>query len=136
MNLNTTILATKYSTRNLLETQIAYEKFILEASQITQKNNSELIRSINTDEYNNHMNLKDIVDTSLKTYDKISDTIRLSRGLMYFVDGERYRLLHDEQTFKYFKRKCIQEFKKLSDPDIIRQYKEQMSSYLPKKYLK
>jgi len=136
MNMDIEVLAAEYSTKTLLETQLAHNEFVIKTSEITRRNNSELIKIINTGEYKKDMNLKEIVDAGLKAYDKVSDSARLVRGLMYFVDGERYRLLRDDETFKYFKRKCFQEFKKLSDPEIIRQFKEEMGSYLPKKYQK
>ena len=136
MNIDIEALATEYSILTLLETRLAHNEFIIKTSDITQKKNSELIKIINKGELQDDMNLKSIVDSAIKTYDKVSDSARLLRGLMYYADGERYRLLRDEQTFRYFKRKCTQVFKKLSDPEIIKQYKEEMGSYLPKKYLK
>lgn len=134
MDLNTIILAVKYSEKSLLETQIAHGKFVIKVAEITRKNNSELIKIINSKDYKKDVNLKDIVDKTLKICDTVSDTVRFGRGWMYYIDGERYRAIRDEETFKYFKRKCFQEFKKLSDPKIIQQFKEEMGSYLPKKY--
>jgi hypothetical protein len=136
MNLDIITLAAEYSNTFLLETQLAHNELILTTAKIAQKNNSALIKIINSNEYKECVNLKEIVEEGIKAHDKISDSIRLGKGLMYFADGERYRLLRDEQTFKYFKHKCIQEFKKLSDPEIITQYKKQMGAYLPKKYLR
>ena len=81
------------------------------------------------------MTLKDIVDAGTKAIGKITDGARLTKAMMYYADGERYRLFNDDNTYKYFKRRVIKEYEKIKDPKIIETFKENMRSYLPKKYL-
>jgi hypothetical protein len=136
MVLETTILATEYSTATLLETQLAFGKFIENVALITQKNNSELIKNINTNEYKDGMALKEIVDDLLKIYTGAKDVLSFAKAKMYYADAEKYRIVGENNTYKYLKRQCIAKFEKIKNPELIQKFKEEMGSYLPKKYLK
>jgi len=136
MNLASITVASEYNKKTLLETQIEYDKFVEKAAQITEKNNSELIKNINGYGYKNDMSLKKIVDNLLEVYDNTKDKVIFAEARIYFLDAEKYKLIGEQHTFKYLKRKCVEKFERIKDPELIQKFKKEMGSYLPKKYLK
>lgn len=97
---------------------------------------SSLTKNINVDIRTNNVGLKEVVDVLIGAYTDTKEELIFVKAKLYFVDGEKYRLIGDQRSYNYFKRRCTEEFKKLKTPELIKQFKVEMGAYLPKKYLK
>ncbi len=134
MELDQIIFTASYDPKVLLEIHQLYNKHLNNALEITNRNYFELIKIIKADEYKDDMNLKGIVDDLLKVYDDAKDVWTFVKAKSYYIDGEKYRGMGEDHTYKYLKRKCVEKFEKIRDPELIQKFKEEMGSYLPKKY--
>ena len=63
--------------------------------------------------------LSDIVDVSISSFQKVKDIAIFGGAYIFFMDGEKYRALNNIRTHSYFKKRCLEEFKKIKVPEVI-----------------
>lgn len=97
---------------------------------------SSLTKNIKDNIQDKGVGLKEVVDVLVGVYSDTREELILVKAKLYYMDGEKYRLIGDQRSYSYFKKRCGEEFKKLKSPELIKQFQEKMGSYIPKKYAK
>jgi hypothetical protein len=132
--------AMKHSENMFLKVQDAYSIYLAKVAELNTKCYDDLCASLTKNINNNilekGMGLKEVVDVLVEAYSDTKEELILVKAKLYYMDGEKYRLIGDQRSYNYFKRRCSEEFRKIKNSELIKQFKEQMGSYLPKKYVK
>jgi hypothetical protein len=128
----------------LRHNQIAYFKihnkyisFLKESAEINRACYDDMLllkKNINNNSRKEDVGIKVLVDALTGVHSDAKDEFIFVKAQCYYVDGEKYRLFGDERSHKYFKKRCLEEFKKLKNPQLIEKFKEEMGEYLPRKY--
>lgn len=136
MPLSNLIQATKHEESMFLKVQEAYliylDKIIELNTGYYNDLHASLTKNINHDIQNNDVGLKEVVDVLVGVYSDAKEEIILAKAKLYYLDGEKYHLIGDQRTYNYFKRRVSEEFKKIKNPELIKQFKDEMGAYLPK----
>jgi hypothetical protein len=140
--MSSTILieAMKHSESMFLKVHDAYAMYLVKVAELNTDCYNDLCvsltKNINNNILNRDVGLKEVVDVLVGIYSDTKEELIFVKAKLYYVDGEKYRLIGDSRSYNYFKRRCIEEFKKIKNPELVKQFKNEMISYLPKKYVK
>ena len=138
MPLSNLIKAIKYEESMFLKLQDTYSMYLTKVVELNTKCCNDLrgslTKNINEDAQNNNVGLNEVVDVLVGAYLDVKEGMIFAKAKLYYLDGEKYRIIGDQRSYNYFKKRCAEEFKKIKNPELIKQFKEEMGSYLSKKH--
>ncbi|MFA6073597.1 MAG: hypothetical protein WC758_05805 [Candidatus Woesearchaeota archaeon] len=110
-----------------------HKNYLEQVVDLYKEQHEDLKKYMNRDAHINQVGLKEVVDTFIDICNSAKEEIHFAKAKLYYMDGEKYRLMDDQRSYNYFKKRCKEEFKKITDPEIIQKFKVEFGDYLPKK---
>ena len=79
------------------------------------------------------MGLDKILDIVSDLKDKAGDKLHSTKAKRYYDQGEIYRTIGEAKIYEVFRKRCREEYSKISDPAVKKEVKDYIAKYLQRK---
>ncbi len=79
------------------------------------------------------MSLNDVLNFISSAADTLGNSTHHSKSILFYTDAEKYKLIKEEKIYRMFKRRCVKEYKLVTDPQKKENLRQKICTYLPKR---